>query len=169
MKKTLAAACIALVIASAAFAVGVPTPSNPRPMVDAAGTLLSDDAPLPTKDSLGGSPVSSSNPVPAYDARGSVSTGTPYYANLSTSTPTLLSAIASWSAHDVIEIQCNNVAFRSPLATTTAATVWKAKRVGQYDIITIIPSESSLTWNMSWIASSSANASISVDVYPPRP
>lgn len=113
--------------------------------------------------------TNSDGTTPTTDARGSVGTGTPYYAELSTSTPTLLSAIASWSAHDIIEIQCNNVAFRSVVATTTAETVWKGKRLGQWDIFIVIPSADSASWDMSWIASSSAAASISVDVRTPRP
>jgi hypothetical protein len=163
MKKTLAAACIALVIASAAFAVGVPTPSNPRPMVDAAGTLLSDDAPLPTKDSLGGSPVSSSNPVPAYDTRGRVTSPSRYAANLSTSTPALLSVIASWTPPCALQIQTNAVCFYDA-ATTTAATVRAGQRMAAYDTLWINPS--STTYALSFIASSSANASLSVLVHP---
>lgn len=103
------------------------------------------------------------------DSRGRVATGTPYYANLSTSTPTLLSNIASWSAGDILEIQCNNVAFRSWTATTTAATVWKGIRVGQWDVFYLTPSGSSLEWDMSWVASTSAQASITVGVCPPKP
>lgn len=108
------------------------------------------------------------DPVYFKDAKATVGTGTAYWANLSTSTPTLLSAIASWSAGDIINIQCNNVAFWTPVATSTAATVWKSKRLGQWDTLVITPSADSGNWNITLIASSTAEASASVDVFPPR-
>jgi hypothetical protein len=102
---------------------------------------------------------------PAYfkDAKSTVSAPTRYATNLSTSTPTLLSAIASWTLPCSLQIQCNNVCFYDA-ATTTAATVWAGQRMAQYDTVWISPS--SVSFNMSFIASSSANASLSVLVWP---
>jgi hypothetical protein len=112
---------------------------------------------------VGGSSVGSSTPIPAYDARGRVNTPTNYSATLSTSTPTLLSAIASWTLPCSLQIQANNVAFYN-IATTTAATVWAGQRMGQYDTLWITPG--STTYSLSFIASSSAAAVLSVLVHP---
>jgi hypothetical protein len=38
-----------VLVCSAAFAQGVPAPQTPRPMVDSAGSLLSDTSPMPVK------------------------------------------------------------------------------------------------------------------------
>lgn len=102
---------------------------------------------------------------PAYfkDAKSTVTAPSRYAANLSTSTPTLLSAIASWTVPCSLQIQCNAVCFYGP-ATTTAATVWADQRMAQYDTVWISPS--SAGFDLSFIASSSANASLSILVWP---
>lgn len=105
----------------------------------------------------------SSAPIPAYDARGRVTAPTTYYTNLSTSTPALLSSIASWTPPCFLQIQTNAVCFYTT-ATTTAATVFAGQRMAAYDTVAISPSAT--TFDISFIASSSANASLTVSVWP---
>lgn len=103
------------------------------------------------------------DPIYYRDAKSTVSAPARYAVNLSTSTPTLLSAIASWTLPCSLQIQSNAVAFYGP-ATTTAATLWADQRMAAYDTIWISPS--SVAFDLSFIASSSANASLSVLVWP---
>jgi hypothetical protein len=178
MKKTVFVFCVVLLAAASAYAVGVPAPQTPRLMVDDAGALVSTTNPLPVAISgmasgaytvstlsvtLEGPTGFATDPVYFKDAKSTVASPTRYATNLSTSTPTLLSAIASWTLPCSLQIQTNAVAFYDA-ATTTAATVWAGQRMAQYDTVWISPS--SVSFNMSFIASSSANASLSVLVWP---
>lgn len=123
---------------------------------------LGSDGSVSTTQTVGGNQVSSTNPLPAYDARGRVSATQQYNGNLSTSTPALLTSLASWTPPCILQLQVNGVAFYGT-ATTTATTVWSGQRLAAYDVVKINPSVD--TYALSFIASSSAVASYSILVH----
>jgi hypothetical protein len=171
MYRVIAILAVFAVVSAAGFAASpLSTNSSPQsePMAgwdDAAQAFraLAVDASGYLQTTMTPSTATPTYYTPTTDARGRVSAPSQYAGNLSTSTPSLLSALASWTPPCALQIQVNGVSFYS-IATTTAATVWAGQRMAANDTLWITPSTAA--YSISFIASSSAIASYSILVHP---